>query len=301
MNFLSITTNFWKAYKTQAQTVFSAMYWMSPDTALFFEKYLTGIMYVENQCYSQHKMDVLFHSFLFFFVILQNEGKHKIKYCHLCTQISCVDNHWNQWWVPTRMTRKIRKTIVLNYHQNYCMTGSYDTYLCVCVHVHKCVYDKTSDLPGKWVWFSCACARWWELRRETAGCCFTSILAQTVLSPCRKKLKQKERWLLKNQISHVEYRTQLQITIWAMVKKMYLQTCMPNEDSNQPANPQSDQSLHCPHEEALHLWLSKVWPSEDSDLFVLRFYGPVNRMGSCQEWSVYLTTLLLGGLSPLHG
>ena len=31
----------------------------------------------------------------------------------------------------------------------------------------------------------------------------------------------------------------------------------------------------------------------------LGFYGPVNSMGSCQAWSVYLTTLLLGRLSPL--
>ena len=36
-------------------------------------------------------------------------------------------------------------------------------------------------------------------------------------------------------------------------------------------------------------------------LFVLRFYGPVNPMGSCQAQSVYLTTLLLGRLSPLSG
>ena len=36
-------------------------------------------------------------------------------------------------------------------------------------------------------------------------------------------------------------------------------------------------------------------------LFVLRFYGPVNPMGSCQAWSVYLTTCLLGRLSPLSG
>ena len=35
------------------------------------------------------------------------------------------------------------------------------------------------------------------------------------------------------------------------------------------------------------------------DLFVLRFYGPVNPMGSCRAWSVYLTTRLLGRLSPL--
>ena len=35
------------------------------------------------------------------------------------------------------------------------------------------------------------------------------------------------------------------------------------------------------------------------DLFVLRFYGPVNPMGSCRAWSVYLTTHLLGRLSPL--
>ena len=37
------------------------------------------------------------------------------------------------------------------------------------------------------------------------------------------------------------------------------------------------------------------------DLFVLRFYGPVNPMGSCRAWSVYLTTRLLGRLSPLNG
>ena len=32
-------------------------------------------------------------------------------------------------------------------------------------------------------------------------------------------------------------------------------------------------------------------------LFVLRFYGPVNPMGSCRARSVYLTTRLLGRLS----
>ena len=36
-------------------------------------------------------------------------------------------------------------------------------------------------------------------------------------------------------------------------------------------------------------------------LFVLRFYGPVNPMGSCRALSVYLTTHLLGRLSPLSG
>ena len=36
-------------------------------------------------------------------------------------------------------------------------------------------------------------------------------------------------------------------------------------------------------------------------LFVLRFYGPVNPMGSCRARSVYLTTRLLGRLSPLSG
>ena len=35
------------------------------------------------------------------------------------------------------------------------------------------------------------------------------------------------------------------------------------------------------------------------DLFVLRFYGPINPMGSCRARSVYLTTCLLGRLSPL--
>ena len=36
-------------------------------------------------------------------------------------------------------------------------------------------------------------------------------------------------------------------------------------------------------------------------LFVLRFYGPVNPMGSCRAQSVYLTTCLLGRLSSLSG
>ena len=36
-------------------------------------------------------------------------------------------------------------------------------------------------------------------------------------------------------------------------------------------------------------------------LFVLRFNGPVNPMGSCRARSVYLTTRLLGRLSPLSG
>ena len=36
-------------------------------------------------------------------------------------------------------------------------------------------------------------------------------------------------------------------------------------------------------------------------LFVLRFYGPVNPMGSCRAQSVSLTTRLLGRLSPLSG
>ena len=36
-------------------------------------------------------------------------------------------------------------------------------------------------------------------------------------------------------------------------------------------------------------------------LFVLRFYGPVNPMGSCRARSVYLTTRLLGRHSPLSG
>ena len=36
-------------------------------------------------------------------------------------------------------------------------------------------------------------------------------------------------------------------------------------------------------------------------LFVLGFYGPVNPMGSCRARSVYLTTRLLGRLSPLSG
>ena len=39
----------------------------------------------------------------------------------------------------------------------------------------------------------------------------------------------------------------------------------------------------------------------NAHLFVLRFYGPVNPMGSCRARSVYPTTRLLGRLSPLSG
>ena len=38
-----------------------------------------------------------------------------------------------------------------------------------------------------------------------------------------------------------------------------------------------------------------------SSLFVLRFHGPGNPMGSCRARPVYLTTRLLGRLSPLSG
>ena len=34
-------------------------------------------------------------------------------------------------------------------------------------------------------------------------------------------------------------------------------------------------------------------------IVVLRFYGPVNSMGTYRAWSVYPTTFLLGRLSPL--
>ena len=48
---------------------------------------------------------------------------------------------------------------------------------------------------------------------------------------------------------------------------------------------------------------STAMQGEDSIFFfcVLRFYGPVNPMRSCRAWSVYLTTRLLGRLSPLSG
>ena len=53
-------------------------------------------------------------------------------------------------------------------------------------------------------------------------------------------------------------------------------------------------------------WLPGAWlpgcpVTGPVDLFVLRFYGPVNPMGSCLSRSVYLTTHLLGRLSPLSG
>ena len=51
----------------------------------------------------------------------------------------------------------------------------------------------------------------------------------------------------------------------------------------------------------LNLHVALTPPIKFQLLFVLRFYGPVNPMGSCRAQSVYLTTRLLGRLSPLRG
>ena len=49
-------------------------------------------------------------------------------------------------------------------------------------------------------------------------------------------------------------------------------------------------------------WICNLTPEvRNICLFVLRFYGPVNPMGSCRARSVYLTTRLLGRLSRLSG
>ena len=47
--------------------------------------------------------------------------------------------------------------------------------------------------------------------------------------------------------------------------------------------------------------LSGRGPIDVDVVVVLRFYGPVNPMGSCRARSVYLTTRLLGRLSPPSG
>ena len=66
----------------------------------------------------------------------------------------------------------------------------------------------------------------------------------------------------------------------AQRSKIYLISCTSNEDTDALGHQRS---------------LFRVC------LFVLRFYGPVNPMGSCRARSVYLTTRLLGRLSPLSG
>ena len=66
------------------------------------------------------------------------------------------------------------------------------------------------------------------------------------------------------------------------------------QDQNEPDEQQSHSQAH----EALQ---SSAFCYKPGCLFVLRFYGPVNPMGSCRARSVYLTTHLLGRLSPLSG
>ena len=36
-------------------------------------------------------------------------------------------------------------------------------------------------------------------------------------------------------------------------------------------------------------------------VYLIVFYSPINPVGSCRVWSVYLITLLLDRLSPLSG
>ena len=108
-------------------------------------------------------------------------------------------------------------------------------------------------------------------------------------------------------------------------------TCATSEDSDQPAHPRSlisvfsdhmcilkppgfpkrDEGETLPYWMYVHADLSLCWSHrsycrfccapDHLVRFVLRFYCPVNPMGSCQAWSVYLTTHLLCRLSPLSG
>ena len=59
------------------------------------------------------------------------------------------------------------------------------------------------------------------------------------------------------------------------------------------------ETLHCYSERKIDL-VSKAYEKLVL-VFVLRFHGPVKPMGTCRMRSVYLTTLLLGRLSPLSG
>ena len=61
---------------------------------------------------------------------------------------------------------------------------------------------------------------------------------------------------------------------------------------------ETDQDLHCSPLILFHITLNGVKPGHML-LFVLRFYGPVNQMGSCRARSVYLSIRLLGRLSSL--
>ena len=61
----------------------------------------------------------------------------------------------------------------------------------------------------------------------------------------------------------------------------------------------------CLHKDIIKISASmfklKIVLYQELCLFVLRFYGPVNPMGSCRAGSIYLATRLLGRLSPLSG
>ena len=81
-------------------------------------------------------------------------------------------------------------------------------------------------------------------------------------------------------------------------EKTYLLTYAPNEDSNQSVRIR--EFIVCTKK--LCILNHPKYACEDSAcLFVLRFYGLVNPMESCRERSIYLTTRLLGRLSPLSG
>ena len=60
-------------------------------------------------------------------------------------------------------------------------------------------------------------------------------------------------------------------------------------------------SINVNEHSGMSVIMFRVSLCDDVCLFVLRFYGPVNPMGSCRARPVYLTTRLLGRRSPLSG
>lgn len=54
--------------------------------------------------------------------------------------------------------------------------------------------------PCRFDWLLWAMVKWWCERRQTGGRCLTSILAQTVLSPCKKKLNENDKCVLEMKV-----------------------------------------------------------------------------------------------------
>ena len=101
-------------------------------------------------------------------------------------------------------------------------------------------------------------AAWHKWVKGIKSICISLIFLK---DPCFIKVMYKKpgliTWLVA--IQALNYALRIIIILQEQQRdRTYLLACAPREGSNAPAHPCSLISLHCPHEETLHLWIFKM-------------------------------------------